>query len=98
MSVGFVKYFFRTITRKCIPTVQNCESFIFVCWNTHTHTLTAVEENLALWEEMKAGTERGQQCCLRAMIDMQSDNGCLRDPTIYRVKLEPHPSTGTKYK
>ena len=55
--------------------------------------------NQALWEEMKKGTERGLQCCLRARIDMDSDNGCLRDPTIYRVKLEPpHPRTGYKYK
>jgi hypothetical protein len=29
---------------------------------------------------------------------MQSDNGCLRDPTIYRCKLEPHPRTKDKYK
>ena len=58
----------------------------------------AVEENLRLWEEMKRGSERGLQCCLRARIDMQSDNGCLRDPTIYRCKLEPHPRTKDKYK
>ena len=31
-------------------------------------------------------------------MNMQSDNGCMRDPTIYRCKNEPHPSTGTKYK
>ena len=59
---------------------------------------TAVEENLALWEEMKKASERGLQCCLRAKIDYLSDNGCMRDPTIYRCKLEPHPKTGTKYK
>ncbi|XP_064394534.1 bifunctional glutamate/proline--tRNA ligase-like isoform X2 [Halichondria panicea] len=59
----------------------------------------SVEQNLALWEEMKVGSKRGLQCCLRARIDMGSDNGCLRDPTIYRCKLEPpHPRTGSKYK
>ncbi|KRT81232.1 tRNA synthetase, partial [Oryctes borbonicus] len=47
---------------------------------------------------MKEGTEIGQRCCVRAKIDMQSANGCLRDPTIYRCKNEPHPRTGTKYK
>ena len=62
------------------------------------HLLTAVDENLALWEEMKQGTERGLQCCLRAKVDYQSDNGAMRDPTIFRCKLEPHPRTGTKYK
>ncbi|PIO62295.1 WHEP-TRS domain protein [Teladorsagia circumcincta] len=34
---------------------------------------------------MKKGTERGLQCCVRIKIDMQSNNGAMRDPTIYRV-------------
>ncbi|XP_018307906.1 bifunctional glutamate/proline--tRNA ligase isoform X2 [Mycetomoellerius zeteki] len=55
-------------------------------------------ENLKLWEEMKRGTEKGQEYCVRAKIDYQSTNGCMRDPTIYRCKLEPHPRTGNKYK
>ncbi|XP_018579674.1 bifunctional glutamate/proline--tRNA ligase [Anoplophora glabripennis] len=58
----------------------------------------SMEKNLKLWEEMKKGTAKGQQCCVRAKIDMQSPNGCLRDPTIYRCKNEPHPRTGDKYK
>lgn len=57
-----------------------------------------VEKNVAMWSEMKAGTEKGQKCCVRAKIDMQSLNGCMRDPTIYRCKNEPHPKTGSKYK
>ncbi|KYN04470.1 Bifunctional aminoacyl-tRNA synthetase, partial [Cyphomyrmex costatus] len=55
-------------------------------------------ENLQLWEEMKRGTEKGQEYCVRAKIDYQSTNGCMRDPTIYRCKLESHPRTGNKYK
>jgi len=47
---------------------------------------------------MVLGTEIGQKCCVRAKIDMQSANGCLRDPTIYRCKPELHPRTGDKYK
>ncbi|PAA53324.1 hypothetical protein BOX15_Mlig003944g1, partial [Macrostomum lignano] len=58
----------------------------------------SVEQNMRLWEEMKAGTPLGCRCCVRAKIDMQSDNGCMRDPTIYRCKNEPHLRTGTKYK
>ena len=53
---------------------------------------------MKMWKDMKAGTEKGQTCCLRAKLDMKSDNGCLRDPTIYRCKNEPHIRTGTKYK
>ncbi|CAG4984607.1 unnamed protein product [Colias eurytheme] len=58
----------------------------------------SVEKNLQLWEEMKKGSNIGIQNCVRAKIDMQSMNGCLRDPTIYRCKPEPHPRTGTEYK
>ncbi|XP_059058264.1 bifunctional glutamate/proline--tRNA ligase [Achroia grisella] len=58
----------------------------------------SVAKNLQLWEEMKKGSDIGIQCCVRAKIDMQSANGCLRDPTIYRCKPETHPRTGTQYK
>jgi len=47
---------------------------------------------------MLKGSEKGQKYCVRAKIDMTSANGCMRDPTIYRCKNEPHPRTGTKYK
>uniref|UniRef100_A0A8C7U856 Bifunctional glutamate/proline--tRNA ligase n=1 Tax=Oncorhynchus mykiss TaxID=8022 RepID=A0A8C7U856_ONCMY len=58
------------------------------------HRSNSVEENLKMWEEMKAGTEYGQTCCMRAKIDMASNNGCMRDPTLYRCKNAPHPRTG----
>jgi len=57
-----------------------------------------VEKNVKMWTEMKNATETGTKCAVRAKIDMQSANGCMRDPTIYRCKPEPHPATGSKYK
>ncbi|KAF5892564.1 bifunctional glutamate/proline--tRNA ligase isoform X2 [Clarias magur] len=63
-----------------------------------SHRSNSVEKNLKMWEEMKAGTEYGQTCCMRAKIDMSSNNGCLRDPTLYRCKNTPHPRTGDTYK
>ncbi|XP_059208523.1 bifunctional glutamate/proline--tRNA ligase isoform X2 [Centropristis striata] len=57
-----------------------------------------VEQNMKMWSEMKAGTESGQTCCMRAKIDMNSNNGCMRDPTLYRCKNTPHPRTGSTYK
>ncbi|XP_051797807.1 bifunctional glutamate/proline--tRNA ligase isoform X2 [Acanthochromis polyacanthus] len=57
-----------------------------------------VEQNMKMWSEMKAGTEQGQACCMRAKIDMNSNNGCMRDPTLYRCKNTPHPRTGGTYK
>ncbi|XP_030051877.1 bifunctional glutamate/proline--tRNA ligase isoform X2 [Microcaecilia unicolor] len=62
------------------------------------HRNNAMGKNRQMWEEMKKGTEYGQTCCLRAKIDMSSNNGCLRDPTLYRCKNQPHPRTGSKYK
>lgn len=47
---------------------------------------------------MKNATAKGQQCCVRIKIDMQSNNGAMRDPTIYRCKAETHVRTGNKYK
>ena len=58
----------------------------------------AVERNLEMWEEMKSGSAVGQNYCVRAKISMQLDNGCMRDPTMYRVRLEPHIRTGDKYR
>uniref|UniRef100_A0A6B2E7J0 Bifunctional glutamate/proline--tRNA ligase n=1 Tax=Phlebotomus kandelakii TaxID=1109342 RepID=A0A6B2E7J0_9DIPT len=58
----------------------------------------SVEKNFSMWQEMVKGSAEGQKCCVRAKIDMGSPNGCLRDPTIYRCKNEPHPRTGTQYK
>lgn len=58
----------------------------------------AYEMNLKMWKEMMAGTDSGKKCCVRAKIDMNSNNGCMRDPTIYRCKDEAHPRTGKKYK
>ena len=57
-----------------------------------------VADNMRMWQEMLKGTEYGVKCCVRAKIDMNSANGCMRDPTIYRCKPESHPKTGKKYK
>ncbi|XP_056134251.1 bifunctional glutamate/proline--tRNA ligase isoform X2 [Lampris incognitus] len=58
----------------------------------------SVEQNMKMWSEMKAGSEFGQTCCMRAKIDMSSNNGCMRDPTLFRCKNAPHPRTGSTYK
>lgn len=59
----------------------------------------SVEENLRIFtEEMKNGTEKGLNYCLRAKIDMQDKNKCMRDPVIYRCNLTPHHLTGNTWK
>jgi len=58
-----------------------------------------VEENFALWEEMKKGSEKGRQCILRGKTDMKLKNRVMRDPSLYRVVADiPHRRTGFKYK
>ncbi|XP_065852298.1 glutamate--tRNA ligase, cytoplasmic [Euphorbia lathyris] len=57
----------------------------------------SVEENLKLWKEMIAASERGLQCCLRGKLDMQDPNKSLRDPVYYRCNPVPHHRIGSKY-
>lgn len=57
----------------------------------------SVEENLALFERMRAGEFEEGACSLRAKIDMSSPNINLRDPIIYRIKKAHHHQTGDKW-
>ena len=54
----------------------------------------SVEENLALFEEMKEGKYADGEKVLRARIDMASPNINMRDPVIYRVAHMTHHNTG----
>lgn len=57
----------------------------------------SVEENLALFEDMKAGKFADGEKVLRAKIDMSSPNMNMRDPVIYRVAHMTHHNTGDKW-
>ena len=57
----------------------------------------SVEENLQLFEEMKAGKYQDGTKVLRARIDMSSPNINMRDPVIYRVAHMTHHNTGDKW-
>jgi len=59
----------------------------------------SVEENLDLFERMKAGEFPDGARVLRAKIDMASGNINLRDPVMYRILHEPpHHRTGDKWR
>lgn len=53
----------------------------------------SIEENLALFEDMKAGKYADGEKVLRARIDMASPNMNMRDPVIYRVAHMFHHNT-----
>ena len=57
----------------------------------------SVEENLALFEDMKNGKFADGEKVLRAKIDMSSSNINMRDPVIYRVAHMNHHRTGDKW-
>ena len=54
----------------------------------------SIEENLQLFEEMRAGKYKDGEKVLRAKIDMASPNINMRDPIIYRVAHMHHHRTG----
>jgi glutaminyl-tRNA synthetase len=61
------------------------------------HRERSVEENLELFEGMRAGKFKEGEHVLRAKIDMSSPNLNMRDPTIYRIRFTPHHRTGSKW-
>ena len=54
----------------------------------------SIEENLDLFERMRAGEFANGSRVLRAKIDMSSPNINFRDPVLYRILHEEHPRTG----
>ena len=57
----------------------------------------SVEENLKLFEGMRAGEFKDGSHVLRAKIDMASPNLNMRDPTLYRIRQVPHHRSGDKW-
>ncbi|MEE2888068.1 MAG: glutamine--tRNA ligase/YqeY domain fusion protein [Planctomycetota bacterium] len=57
----------------------------------------SVEENLDLFQRMRAGEFEDGKFVLRAKIDMSHSNINMRDPTIYRIRHEHHHRTGDSW-
>jgi len=57
----------------------------------------SVEENLALFEHMRAGEFPDGSRTLRAKIDMASRNLNMRDPVMYRILHAEHHRTGNQW-
>jgi glutaminyl-tRNA synthetase len=56
-----------------------------------------LEENLRLFEDMRAGKFKDGEHVLRARIDMASPNLNMRDPIIYRIKHAAHHRSGDRW-
>ncbi len=61
------------------------------------HRNRPVEENLDLFERMRAGEFEDGTYVLRAKIDMASGNLNMRDPVMYRILHAEHHRTGDKW-
>ncbi|HBV99451.1 MAG: glutamate--tRNA ligase [Peptococcaceae bacterium BICA1-7] len=57
----------------------------------------SVEDNLKLFEKMRAGELPDGACVLRAKIDMTSPNLNMRDPVLYRIQKSSHHRTGDRW-
>ena len=57
----------------------------------------SVEENMGLFERMRAGEFQEGSRTLRAKIDMASSNLNMRDPVMYRILYATHHRTGDKW-
>ncbi len=57
----------------------------------------SIEENLDLFQRMRAGEFEDGSRTLRAKIDMASPNLNMRDPVMYRILHAAHPRTGNKW-
>ncbi|MDA3835332.1 MAG: glutamine--tRNA ligase/YqeY domain fusion protein [Spirochaetales bacterium] len=57
----------------------------------------SIEENLDMFERMRAGEFEDGEHVLRAKIDMRAPNLNMRDPVIYRIKHMEHHRTGNKW-
>jgi glutaminyl-tRNA synthetase len=57
----------------------------------------SIEENAALFEDMRCGKYEDGAKVLRAKIDMAHPNMHMRDPIMYRIKKADHHRTGNKW-
>jgi len=57
----------------------------------------SIEENLQLFEEMRAGRYQDGEFVLRAKIDLANPNMHMRDPLLYRIKHAHHHRTGVNW-
>nr|CBA74313.1 glutaminyl-tRNA synthetase [Arsenophonus nasoniae] len=57
----------------------------------------SIEQNLQLFDKMRAGGFEEGKACLRAKIDMSSPFIVMRDPVLYRIKYAEHHQSGNKW-
>jgi len=57
----------------------------------------SIGDNLNLFERMRAGEFVEGEYVVRAKINMASPNMNMRDPTLYRIRITAHQSTGNEW-
>jgi glutaminyl-tRNA synthetase len=77
--------------------IRNCRGTLTAPGKESPYRNRSVEENLELFEKMRAGEFEDGIHVLRARIDMSSPNLNMRDPTLYRIRHTAHHRTGNKW-
>jgi glutaminyl-tRNA synthetase len=77
--------------------IRECRGTLTESGKNSPYRNRSVEENLNLFERMRAGEFPDESRTLRAKIDMKSGNINMRDPVIYRILHARHHRTGDKW-
>jgi len=77
--------------------IRDCRGTLTKPGKESPYRTRSVEENLDLFERMRAGEFEDGSRVLRAKIDMTSGNLNMRDPVIYRILRAEHHRTGDKW-
>ena len=77
--------------------IRQYRGTVLVAGTISPYAKASVDENLSLFEQMKAGVFPDGKYVLRARIDMASSNMKMRDPLLYRIRHAHHYRTGDQW-
>ena len=97
-AVHLIKEGLAYVDLQTVEEVRENRGNVKVPGTNSPHRDSSVDDNLALFEQMKSGELGEGKAILRAKIDMTSSNMNMRDPVIYRVMHETHHNTGDAWK
>ncbi|MGI8809495.1 MAG: glutamine--tRNA ligase/YqeY domain fusion protein [Acidimicrobiales bacterium] len=74
--------------------IKECRGSLTAAGRPSPYRDRTVDENLALFRQMRSGDLPDGACVLRARIDLSAPNMKMRDPLLYRIRHAHHDRTG----
>lgn len=96
-AVSLIKKGLAYVDDNDIDTIRSLRGDFINKGTDSVYRTRTIDENLALFNEMKLGKFNNGEKVLRAKIDMAHNNLNMRDPVIYRIRHETHHNTGDKW-